>query len=163
MKRIRPPRAARPSGRRNVALQVAAVLVAAASAVSGSLGLARDLRIAFRDAWPSVFPGQFQRQVKTVEETVPPGAVFFHIADASKDPGTGWYSRLWQRALYPRNLVIVLLNDLRPEHLEELRKRYRVRYAISVGTPPIDPGFRWHRELGSVPGSHQTWFGELRP
>jgi hypothetical protein len=143
------------------ALHAAAGLVLAASALSGVPRLAREIRVAFRDAGLSVFPTEFQRQRAVVEKTAPPGAVFLHISDWASDPGTGWYSRLWQRALYPRNLVIVVMRDLQPERLQLLRRRFGARYAISVGSPPIDPGFLWHRDLGVVPGSGQTWFGEL--
>ncbi len=153
----------RSSSWRALALEAAAVLVMAASVISGGLALPREVRVAFRDAWPSVFPGQLQQQLAVVEASVPPGPALLHVSDWASDPGTGWYSRLWQRALYPRNAVVLLMRDITPERIAELRRQYRPRYAISVGTPPIDPGFLWHRDLGVVPGSRQTWFGELRP
>jgi hypothetical protein len=75
----------------------------------------------------------------------------------------GWFSRLWQRALYPDYRTIVVQPWDLPK-LPELRAKYRPRFAISVGQPPVDLGFAWKVDLGVVPGLQGvTWFGELAP
>ena len=146
-----------------MALHAAAVLVLGASALNGIPTLAREVRIAFRDAWPSVFPGEFRGRLIAVQAAVPEGAAFLGVCDEEKNPGASWYARLWQRGLYPRNPVVVVTGDLRPGRLAEIRRRHGLRYAISIGDPPLDPGFRWHRDLGVVAGSLRMWFGELGP
>lgn len=152
-----------PSKGRLLALHTVAVLVLGASALNGIPTLAREVRIAFRDAWPSVFPGEFRGGLIAVQAAVPAGAAFLVVCDEGKNPGVGWYARLWQRGLYPRNPVVVVTDDFRPQRLAEIRRRYGLRYAISIGDPPFDPGFRWHRDLGVVTGSLRMWFGEIEP
>ena len=91
---------------------------------------------------------------------MPAGTVVLHLSAAPEY----WYSRLWQRVLYPRNETIVMQQPLTAERVRELRAKYGARFAISAGNPPWDPGYLWKVELGplpSVPGV--TWFGELGP
>ena len=74
-----------------------------------------------------------------------------------------WYSRLWQRALYPRNEVVIQQPPVPPGRLNELRAKYRARFAVAAGDPPVDPGFLWKVDLGRVNGPGEAWFGELKP
>jgi hypothetical protein len=75
-----------------------------------------------------------------------------------------WYSRLWQRALYPRNDAILVYPPWNQARLQELRRKYGARFAISAGDPPSDPGYLWKIDLGPLPlGPGRDWFGELNP
>jgi hypothetical protein len=38
-----------------------------------------------------------------------------------------------------------------------------VRYAISAGQHPRDPGYAWKIDLGYDTWAGSTWFGELKP
>ncbi len=70
---------------------------------------------------------------------------------------------MWERALYPRNAVVILEN---PDSaaLRRAREASGARYAISVGSPPLSAPYSWRVPLGSLPGlPHESWFGELDP
>jgi hypothetical protein len=107
----------------------------------------------------SVFSPEFRAQVRAVEARLPPGASVLHVCAQQE----GWFSRLWQRALYPNHRTIVVQPWDVPR-LGEFRAKYGARFAISAGKPPIDPGYLWMVDLGRIPGlPGVTWFGELRP
>lgn len=107
-----------------------------------------------------MYPQEFRAQLRTVEDRIPAGAFVLHLSASPEY----WQSRLWQRALYPRNEAIVVQPPWGPELLRQLRAKYRVRYALSAGNPPSDPGYLWSIDLGRLPGhSGGTWFGELTP
>ncbi len=107
----------------------------------------------------TVFSPEFRAQVRAVEARLPPGAAVLHVSAQQE----GWFSRLWQRALYPDHKTIVVQPWNMPR-LAEFRAKYATRFAISAGNPPLDPGYQWMVDLGPVPGlPGVTWFGELRP
>ena len=135
-------------------------VVLAASLVSGGHAIVRDLRVAFRDAGPSVFPPEERVQMDSVLASVPARASLLLVATTED----AWHARLWQRAFYPEHTVIVRYEPLGAEELRALRKRLGIRHAISLGSPPPDPGFRSPRDLGALPGlASRVWFGELQP
>ncbi len=139
---------------------MAAAIVFAASLASGGDALVADLRVAFRDAGPSVFTPVDRGQMAAVRESLPPGGSLLLVATKVD----AWHARLWQRAFYPEHILIVRYEPLRADELKRLRDQYGIRFAISLGVAPPDPGFRSHRDLGTLPGlPSRVWFGELSP
>ena len=155
-----------------------AVLVLAAAAVLGSAlrvgarGFLSDLKLAFGSAPRRAIPPEIEARAGALRGRVPPGESVLYVGSAK--PPDNWFSRLWQRAFYPTRLVIFeneksavaldLPSPPRPPSLEELRESYGIRYAISAGNPPADPGFASREEIPRIPGYPYTiWFGELRP
>lgn len=136
------------------------ILVAAAAVLFGGRALRGDLRVAFRDAPRSAFPPEFLTQRDTVTRILSPGEPLLHISAAPE----GWVSRLWQRALYPRNPTIVVQPPFDGPSIRAIRDRHAARFAISAGAPPFDPGYRWKVILVPLPGQvGEVWFGELAP
>ena len=138
-------------------------VVAAASLASGGRALYQDLSLAFTWAGASVFPPTVQRQLETLRSRIPRGS---HVLLVAPFGANGpWYSRLFQRGLYPG--VVVIVRYLPPPDaaaLRRLRRQYDLRYAVSMGDPPTDPGFVAHDDLGPLPGiPDRVWFGELAP
>ena len=141
-------------------LRLIALVVLIASAAAGLSALWRDLRFAYAWAGPSIFSETDRRQMAAVQEAVPEGAVILLVAR----PDNVWHARLWQRGLYPRNQVAVLLEPVGPEAIGKLRSRYGIRHAVLIGPPGLDPGFRWRRDLGPLAGlPGLVSFGELAP
>ncbi|HKF45277.1 MAG TPA: hypothetical protein VKG01_19450 [Thermoanaerobaculia bacterium] len=152
-------------------LAAAAVLLAALGV--GARGFASDARLAFGSAPSHAIPPEIQSRAAALRARIPPRESVLYVGNAN--PPDAWFSRLWQRAFYPTRLVIferekspVVLDlpaDLpRPPKLEDLRKAYGIRYAISAGNPPLDPGFASREEIPPVPGyPYAIWFGELKP
>ncbi len=106
-----------------------------------------------------MFSPSFRKQVAVVRSIVPPGSRLLHVSHEGYIPAS------WQRALYPGNPVRFVFQprDIEPSSLQEIRKHFGARYAISAGDPPVDPGFLWYRVLEPIPGTGQTWFGEIAP
>jgi hypothetical protein len=141
-----------------LAARILSVLVAVASLLCGVRAFRRQMPVLMSPA-PSVFSPEFRAQVRAVEARLPPGAPVLHVCAQQE----GWFSRLWQRALYPDHRTIVVQPWDVPR-LGELRAKYSARFVISAGRPPVDPGYLWKVDLGPVPGlPGVTWFGELRP
>jgi hypothetical protein len=134
------------------------VLVATAALLCGVNAFVRAFPIAASPAL-SVFSPEFREQVRLVKSRLPAGASVLYVSAQPE----GWFSRLWQRALYPdyRTIVVQPWNFSK---LAELRAKYNARFAISAGQPPHDLGFVWKVDLGVVPGLQGvSWFGELAP
>jgi hypothetical protein len=140
-------------------LRVFSVLVGAAALTCGTRAIGEQLS-RFKEPPHRASHPAFDAALARVLERVPEGARLLHL---SAEPEY-WYSRLWQRALYPRNEVIVVEPPLSAEVVRTLRDRYGVRFAISAGNPPSDPGFLWAVDLGPLPlGSAHNLLGELAP
>ena len=60
---------------------------------------------------------------------------------------------MWQRALYPRIVILQPRENTRRGTVARLRTRYDIRYAISVGAPPPEAGFEEIRDLGPALGA----------
>lgn len=141
-------------------LRLIAVVVLAASAVAGLTALWGDLRLAYTWSGPSIFSELDRKQMSAVREVVPRGATILVVAKWTDV----WHARLWQRGLFPRNPVVVRLEPYVPQEIREFRHRYAIRYAVLIGPPAFDLGFRWRRDLGPLPGlPGRVWFGELSP
>jgi hypothetical protein len=153
-----------PSGRRgnleNVLRDAAAGVVILASAAAALAAFVPDLRTAYLYAGPSVFSDVDRRQMSTVREAIPDGATLLLVAKRSG----AWHARLWQRGLYPRNQVVVVMEPYDAAAVRAVRDRYAIRHAVLVGPPPFDPGLRWSRDLGPLAGlPDRVSFGELSP
>jgi hypothetical protein len=150
----------RRSGSKSLFVVTIAAAVVGASLVSGARAIVADLRVAFRDAGPSVFTPVDRRQMATVRASLPAGASLLLVATADD----AWHARLWQRAFFPEHTVIVRYTPLIPEELNRFRAQYGIRHAVSLGIAPPDPGLRSHQDLGTLPGlPGHVWFGELAP
>lgn len=161
-----------PSRLRQIALVCAGVIVLGTSLRAGIRGFAADLRVAFRSAPLHAIPLELSDCARMLKARIPREASVVFLGN--QNPPDNWYSRLWQRALYPRRVLILepgpgaveLDTAGRPRvpGLDELRAAYSIRYAISAGNPPEDLGFLSHVELPSIPGyPYVNWFGELNP
>ena len=142
-------------------LTVLAAVFAAEALLVGGRALYSELRTTFRDAPPTALPPPFRKQAGIVMREVPAGASVLHLSPFAES----WYSRMWQRALYPRNTVFLLeAGELDCASLRQYRERHRARFAISVGDPWPGTGYLWSVPMGPMPGSAEdTWFGELAP
>ena len=139
-----------------------AALVAAASLGVGGIALYRDLRAAFRDSGPSVFAASVAGQIQAIRHSVPPGASI--LLTAADDSDGKWYGLLFQRALFPRNRVIVRYLPLSRADMQPLVTLYSIRYALAVGPPASNAGFRVRADLGPLPGlPYGVSFGEFAP
>ena len=117
--------------------------------------------MAFRDAPRTALPAPFRAQLETVLEALPPGAAVLHVSTGSES----WYSRMWERALYPQHAVVYAQAEaLDQESLRRIREPLRIRFAISVGAALPGSRYRWSVPLGPLPGlAEESWFGELAP
>jgi len=149
-----------PKTRPLLALARASTLAVALAALLCGARAIRRSAVQFDHPVRKVLIPEFREQLRRFEERVPAGPVVLHLSSAPEY----WYSRLWQRVLYPRNETIVLQQPLTAQRVQELRAKYGARFAISQGNPPWDPGFLWKVDLGPLPGSPGvTWCGELGP
>jgi len=147
-----------PSRGRPTLVSVAALFVVAAAVLSGLAAFVDDSLRAFRFAGASVFTPGDREQMRIVEEATPRGAALLFTADRRAN----WPAMLWQRGLYPERTLVVLRGPLSAERVDAARSRYGPRFAVAIGDPPLDPGFRWRRDLGPAPStSERIWFGEL--
>ena len=142
---------------RPLRLRIAAVAVLGASVAVWMFTAGHELWIAYRFAGPSVFSEVDRRQFAAVRDVVPEKTPLLLLAES----GNAWQARLWQRAFFPRNAVLVVYQPY-GEGVRTLRRSYDIRYAVLVGPPPFDPGFRWKRDLGPLADmSARVIFGEL--
>ena len=139
-------------------LRIFSVFVALAALASGALAL-KHAAGRFTQPPRVALPAPLRERLRTVESRLPPGASVFYVTAVPEY----WFSRLWQRALYPDHLTILVEPDVSRRQFEELRARYGARYAISAGQHPLDPGYAWKIDLGDDTWAGSTWFGELQP
>jgi hypothetical protein len=151
-------RPSRYAGRRLLART--AVAVVAASIASGGVAFVQDILLAFRWAGPSVFTPLDQQQLAEVRAAAKPGETVLLLATRDE----AWHAPLWQRALYPERRVIIRYPPFDDAELRDLKKRDRIRVAVTMGAPVPDPGFRSRRDLGHLAGlPSRVWIGELAP
>ena len=167
----RRPTSGRRIGAARAVLLAAGALVLGASLVTGIRGIAADLRTV-RSAPRHAIPPELAEGVRLIEARVPAGVSIAYLGN--QKPPDNWFSRLWQRALYPRRVILFetepsavkldTADQPRVQALEASRVAYSIRYAISAGSPPRDPGFLSRVELPPIPGyPYVIWFGELAP
>jgi len=119
-----------------IVVRAVTFLFAGSVFLAGANTLRNDLVSTFRDSDPSVFPSAFPEQVRRVEQIAPRGAGLLLVASADD----AWQARLWQRALYPRNPVVVRYRPLPSgEELEELRRSSVFVLTLGKGAAPDLP------------------------
>ena len=131
----------------------------AATAVSGVRAIVFDYRVAFRDAWSTALPPRIADEIATVRMVMREDKALLLIY-AGDSP---WLSELWQAALYPTEVIVLPNAWVSPTGIAQLRSRFGIRYAVSIGSPPLDPGFARVRDIGpALELGERTWFGRLR-
>jgi len=136
-----------------------AFVVAAVAAWVGLRAMAGETATAFQSPPYVVFP-EMNEAVRVMRANLPADAPLFYIMDRPQP----WLAGVWQRACYP-NPVFLLesADELELPANRAIRAKYGVRYALSVGDPPVVKMFRWFRMLPSVPASYPAAYGELNP
>ena len=142
---------------RTRAVGPAVALLAAAQIVAAAIGIRRSEPAAFQKHPSRVVPAAQRRDIRYIRAWIPDDEPLLFLSDDSDR----WAPRLWERALSPEPVAFVFTRDF-PRAAVVLRRRLRIHWAISSGTPPRDPGFAWYRPLAPLPGSPaQYWFGRL--
>ena len=156
-----PPPSFRPQARRDllrIGLRIAAGAVLASGVALWIVVGARELRAAWRSNGRT-FTDVDLRQFAAVRDAVPEGVPILLLTGSAN----AWEARLWQRWFFPRNPVLVVYEPW-DAGIRTLRRRYDFQHAVVFGAPPFDPGFRWSRDLGEIPGlPGHAIFGELGP
>ena len=132
--------------------------VAMAAAVHRSV---EDLTLIFGHAPYHIVPDGHYAQVKILKTIVPAGSTIFYIMDVPE----AWQLGLWQRSLYPDYFVRPIYGSAqlqRTDH-QRFREKKGVEYAISAGSPPINPGFQWQVALPAYPNGVPLVLGKLPP
>jgi hypothetical protein len=142
------------------AVRAATAVFLASVAAAGVFAFVTEIVTDFRWAPSTAFPPGMSRSCEKIRAAAPEGAPIFYVhADSDK-----WLSGLWQRALYPQHVYVVVSADgsLDPA-AREVRSRFAVGYALAAGNPPPDPGFEWKLSLPALPGYPPVYeFGKLR-
>ncbi|HEY1433909.1 MAG TPA: hypothetical protein VGG65_00960 [Thermoanaerobaculia bacterium] len=137
-----------------------AAIVVAASIAAGARALRADLIIAFRDAGPSNTPASVARQLEAIRRLAPPGAPILLVAPAAGDDL--WYTRFFQRALYPRNAVLIRYLPFARKDADTLRRHWKISHGVAFGAAPTDLGFLGPEDLGTLPASlDRVWAGAM--
>ena len=140
----------------------AGALVLAASVVAGARAIVLDATIAFRDAGPSVFPDSVVRQVEEVRREVPPGETILLVSESRTDGS--WYTRLFQRALYPRNDVVVRYLPLSPEDIVSVRRAWSIHHGLEFDAAPSSLALQHPKDLGALPAMpDHVFLGSMTP
>lgn len=143
-------------------LRGAAAIFVAAALWTGTRALYLDLTLAFRDAGPSNIPASVRRQIESIERRVPAGAPILLVSPPLGDDL--WWTRLFQRALYPRHATLIrYAPPLTPADADALRRHWSIRYGLAFGAAPSpDLGFLRAENLGTLPGaSDGVWLGAM--
>ena len=143
---------------RLIAHALAVVFLTSLLAVGGRTAVV-ELRdsIAFYQSHRRPIPIGIERAAAYVHSQVPADAPVLLLVSTPD----AWDDGLWQRALYPNPIFLLYKNDLGTREDHQLRARYLVRFAVSIGAPPLDPAFRWRRPVPGWTGPGQVAFGEV--
>jgi hypothetical protein len=139
-----------------------AALVVGASLLAGVRALARDYDRAFHVAGKSVFPPGVARQVDAIRARVPAGASVLLLSASSTDGS--WWARLFQRALYPRNPIVVRYEPLPSAQLARLRREWGLGWGLLLAPDASSLPFADREDLGTLPAMpDRVWLGPLTP
>lgn len=139
-----------------------AALVLGASVWTGVRALARDFDRAFHVAGKSVFPPSVVSQLDAIRARVPPGAAVL-LLSASNTDGS-WWARLFQRALYPRNVVVVRYEPLPRNQLVRLGREWRFSWGLLLAPEPSSLVLSDREDLGNLPAMpDRVWLGAFSP
>jgi hypothetical protein len=139
-------------------MTVLLVVTTGAGLISGGMAFQETLVNVFKWGGPT-FPVDMRTQVSAINATVPREAPLFFIRN-DPDP---LVARIWQRALYPH--PVFLITSAAAVHGPEyaaLKSKYRVGHAVSMGMPPIDPGFAESHNIGTLGGDTVVFGGLAR-
>lgn len=143
-------------------MRAAGAVVLVASLVCGVRARSRDATRAFRDAGPSNFPSTVTRQIDEIRREVPAGETILLVSASATDGA--WYTRLFQRALYPRNDVVVRYLPLSSRDADGLRRKWSIRHGVELAPEPSSLAFTEHRDLGPLPAMpDRVFIGVLAP
>jgi hypothetical protein len=135
----------------------AVILLVAAQIAAAAIGLRESAPRIFPERPPLVIPAEQSRDIRFIRGWIPDDEPLLYLSDGS-DP---WTPRTWERAMSPEPVVFVVTGNLR-RAVSILRRRFRIRWALSAGAPPMDPGFVWRVRFAPLPGTaEQYWFGRL--
>ena len=153
--------AARPATgplRRGIAYCLAAIFLLAL-AQAGTRAAVKQLRSSIESyrSHNRLIPVGVERGAAYVRSQMPPDSPLLLVVS---EPDA-WADGLWQRALYPNPIFLVYKEDLGTPEDHELRRKYGIRFAVSIGNPPLNPAFRWQRPLPDWTGAGQVAFGEV--
>jgi hypothetical protein len=133
-----------------------------ASLLCGVRAVARDATRALRDAGPSNFPATVTRQLDEIRREIPAGETILLVSASATDGA--WYTRLFQRALYPRNEVVVRYLPFSSGDADQLRSKWSIRFGIELAPEPSSLAFAEHRDLGPLPAMpDRVFLGVLAP
>ncbi|HKD18961.1 MAG TPA: hypothetical protein VKG23_14000 [Thermoanaerobaculia bacterium] len=143
-------------------LRGAGALVLTASVVCGVRAMVYDATNAFRNAGPSVFPDSVIRQVDEIRREVAPGESIL-LVSASQTDGS-WYTRLFQRALYPRNDVVVRYLPLSARDVASVRRVWSIHHGLELDTAPKSLALQHPEDLGALPAMpDHAFLGSVTP
>lgn len=139
-----------------------AALVIGASLWSGVRALARDFDRAFYVAGRSVFPPSIVEQVDAIRVRVPPEGSVLLLSASSTDGA--WWAREFQRALYPRNVVVVRYEPLPKAQLARLHREWRFGWGLILAPDPSSLALTGREDLGNLPAlPDRVWLGRFTP
>ena len=139
-----------------------AALVICASIWTGARALARDFDRAFHVAGKGVFPPSVARQIDAIRATVPPRDAVLLLSASATDGA--WWARLFQRALYPRNVVVVRYEPLVASDAARLRGDWHPRWALLLSPDGSSLALSDREDLGPLPAMpDHVWLGALAP
>ena len=130
-------------------------------ALAGSRAAVNQLRgsIQFYQSHNRPIPVEIERAAAYVHSQIPPDSPVLLVVS---EPDA-WADGLWSRALYPNPIFLMYKQDLGTQDDHELRRKYEVRFAVSIGDPPLNPGFRWQKPAPGWTGAGKVTFGEVEP
>jgi hypothetical protein len=136
--------------------------VIGASLWTGARALARDFDRAFHVAGRSVFPPSVTRQLDAIRSRVPAGASVLLLSASATDGA--WWARLFQRALYPRNIVVVRYEPLYADELARSNQAWRFGYGVLLSPEPSSLVLTNREDLGILPAlPDRVWLGDFSP
>lgn len=101
-------------------------------------------------------------QLESIRAKVPPGATLLLLSASSTDGA--WWARLFQRALYPRNVVIVRYEPLPQDELVRLHRDWRFGWGLLLAPEASSRILSDREDLGTLPGlPDRVWLGAFPP
>jgi hypothetical protein len=120
-----------------------------------------DLTLVFVNAPRSIVPAGHVAQVAIFRKIVPKGSTVFYLMDQPE----GWQFGLWQRSLYPDYVLLAVTGvaQLNADEFRKVRLDKGIHFALSAGSPPLNPGFDSPVSLPAYPGGIRIILGKLQP
>jgi hypothetical protein len=145
--------------RRTLAYLLAAALLLSLS-YPGIRAAASQVSAAIKEyrSKTEIVPPAVQAAAAHIRGKVPLGAPLFLVA---RDPDA-WLHGIWLRALYPSPVFLVYSAQLGTDTYNRLRVQHRIRFAVSIGQPPLNPGFVWSEPVPGFGNNAQVVFGRLQ-